>query len=57
MKLIRCRRSAGNDLLAKFSADLEQSIVDTIEAGYYTKVLLGATDQYSSIIPCVCRPA
>lgn len=33
-----CLICAGNDLLAKFCTDLEASIVESIEAGFYTKV-------------------
>lgn len=33
-----CRLAAGNELLGKFCTDLEQSIVESIEAGFYTKV-------------------
>jgi hypothetical protein len=30
--------TAGNELLGKFCSDLEKSIVESIEAGFYTKV-------------------
>lgn len=33
-----CRPAAGNELLGKFCSDLEKSIVESIEAGFYTKV-------------------
>ena len=29
--------TAGNELLGKFCSDLEKSIVESIEAGFYTK--------------------
>ena len=60
--LLRCIDVAvagrtGNDLLAKFCGDLEASIVETIEAGFYTKDLVPFCSSLCPFRSCVSHHA